>query len=35
MQEQDPAPSCCLQIAFAPHGDGSHGFKFSKYVKEI
>lgn len=39
-QEQDPAPFCSLQIAFMPHGDGSHGFKYSwgtgsaiKYIK--
>lgn len=28
-QEHDPAPFCSLQMAFIPHGDGSHGFIYS------
>lgn len=28
-QLQEPAPFCSLQIALAPHGEGSHGDKYS------
>jgi len=40
MQAHDPAPFCCLQTAFDPHGDGLQGSEGSstggaKFCEEI
>lgn len=34
IHEQEPAPFCCLQIAFTPHGDGSQGLRSSSSVQK-